>query len=65
MSDNKSNKSVNLSLILMVKGWKLVPCASLLALPMKPEEATNSQDNVRKASAVIWFHSTPWLLLPI
>ena len=35
-----------------IKGWKLVPCAYLLTLPMKPEEATNSQDNVRKASAI-------------
>ena len=34
-----------------VKGGKLVLGASLLALPMKPEEATNTQDNVGKASA--------------
>ena len=29
-----------------VKGWKLILGASLLAQPMKPEEATNTQDIV-------------------
>ena len=38
---------------LRVKGGKLVLCASLLALPMKSEEATKTQDNVGKASAII------------
>ena len=36
---------------------KLVLDASLLALPMNPEEATKTQDNVGKASAIIWIHS--------
>ena len=33
------------------RGGKLVLGASLLALSMNPEEATNTQDNVGKASA--------------
>ena len=44
----------------MLRSGKLVLGASLLALPMKPEEATNTQDIVGKASAIIWFHSTTW-----
>ena len=50
---------------LRVKGGKLVLGASLLALPMKPEEATNTQDNVGKAYAIIWFHSASLVMLPI
>ena len=48
---------------LRVKGLrvgKLVLDASLLALPMNPEEATKTQDNVGKASAIIWIHSAYW-----
>ena len=48
-----------------VKGGKLVLGASLLARPMKPEEATETQDNVGKAYAIIWFHSASLVILPI
>ena len=48
-----------------VKCEKLVFGAPLLALPMKPEEATNTQDNVGKAFAIIWFHSASLVILPI
>ena len=48
------------TLALSVRGWKLDFGASLLALPMNPEEATKTQDNVGKASAILWIHSAYW-----